>query len=68
MSNSAAAAPAPDRVLTMQEAAALTGLGLRTFKRIRERGEIRVIQLTQRRVGVRMSDLQKWIDSREVAV
>ena len=66
MSNNAAA-PTPDRVVSMQEAATLAGLSPRTFQRIRERGEIRVIQLSQRRVGVRLSDLEKWIAGREVA-
>jgi predicted DNA-binding transcriptional regulator AlpA len=66
MSNMAAAT-SPDRVLSMQEAATLAGVAPRTFQRIRERGEIRIIKLSQRRIGVRLSDLQRWIDSREVA-
>ncbi len=66
MSNSETV-PAPDRILSLEEAAQIAGLGFRTLLRLRERGEIRVLKLTERRVGIRMSDLQAWIDSREVA-
>jgi len=57
----------PDRILSLEEAAQIAGLGFRTMLRLRERGEIRVLKLTARRVGIRLSDLQAWIDSRELA-
>jgi predicted DNA-binding transcriptional regulator AlpA len=65
MSNNAS--PSPDRIVSLAEAAQIAGIGFRTLMRVRDRGELRVVRLTERRVGVRMSDLQAWIAGREVA-
>lgn len=56
-----------DRIVSLIEVAAISGLGLNTIKRCRDRGEIKIIKLSPRRVGVRLSDLQAWLDSRNAA-
>jgi excisionase family DNA binding protein len=53
-----------DRVLSPAEVMELTGLGRSTVERARRDGELRFIQLTPRRVGLRMSELQAWLASR----
>lgn len=53
-----------DRVLNLQEAAALTGLSPDTLKRCHKRKEITLVRLSPRRVGVRLRDLRTFIDSR----
>ena len=63
--------PAPsgftDRILSPAEVMEVTGLGRSTIERARKDRELEFIQLTPRRVGLRMSDLQRWLASRELA-
>ena len=56
-----------DRILSPAEVMEVTGLGRSTIERARKDGELRFIQLTPRRVGLRMSELEKWLASRELA-
>lgn len=53
-----------DRVISLSEAALRTGCSVATLKRLRERGELKVIKLSPRRIGVRLSDLKSFLDSR----
>jgi hypothetical protein len=53
-----------NRVVTLAEAALRAGVSLATMRRCRDRGEIRVLQLSPRRIGVRLSDLEAFLASR----
>jgi excisionase family DNA binding protein len=57
---------ADDRVVSIAEAARLSNLSVPTLRRCNRRGELRIIKLSPRRVGVRLSDLKSWLDSRAV--
>ena len=50
----------PDRVLTLKQFADLNTLSLRTAKRLIEAGEIAVVQLSAKRIGLRSSDVARW--------
>ena len=56
-----------DRILSPAEVMTVTGLGRSTIERARRDGELKFIQLTPRRVGLRMSELEAWLASREPA-
>lgn len=53
-----------DRVITVNEAALRIGCSVATLKRCNKRGELPIIKLSPRRIGVRLSDLQSFIESR----
>lgn len=55
---------AEDRVITVQEAAARASLSISTLKRCNARGELRILKLSPRRIGVRLSDLKSFLDDR----
>jgi predicted DNA-binding transcriptional regulator AlpA len=62
-SNPRPRAPArvPDRILSLKQWAELNGLGLRTARRLVANNDgPPVVQLTNRRIGVRESDAAKW--------
>jgi len=50
----------PDRVLTIKQFADLNTLSLRTAKRLVEAGELPVVQLSSKRIGLRFSDVARW--------
>jgi excisionase family DNA binding protein len=54
----------PDRVITVHEAALLAGVSPDTLRRLNKRNELRIIKLSPRRVGVRLSDLRAFLDAR----
>lgn len=56
--------PFDDRVISIHEAAILTGLSVSNLKRCQQRGEIKILKLSPRRIGVRLSELQRFLDSR----
>ena len=56
--------PFDDRVVSIHEAASLAGISPATLKRCGARGEIAILKLSPRRVGVRLSSLNAWLDSR----
>jgi transposase len=58
---------APDRVASLVEAAKILGVSVNTVKRMSARGEVTILRISPRRVGVRLSQLMKLLDSREVA-
>jgi excisionase family DNA binding protein len=53
-----------DRVVTLGEAAAYLGCSVATIKRLHRRGEIKIVRLSPRRIGARLSDLTAFVDSR----
>jgi excisionase family DNA binding protein len=53
-----------DRVITIYEAAQRTGCSVATLKRCNKRGELRILKLSPRRIGVRLSDLKAFLDTR----
>jgi len=55
----------PNRVLTLRQWAKLNSIGYRTACRLLASGQgPRVIQLTERRIGIRESDNDKWQQAR----
>jgi predicted DNA-binding transcriptional regulator AlpA len=55
----------PNRVLTLRQWADLNSLGYRTACRLLASGEgPKVIQLTERRIGIREADNEKWQQAR----
>jgi excisionase family DNA binding protein len=56
-----------DTVLSIPTAAAALDISHDTLQRIIARGELRMIRITPRRVGIRRSELERYITSREVA-
>lgn len=53
-----------DPVLSMRVAAAEGGLSLWTLKRAAKCGELKILQLSLRRIGIRQSELTRWLESR----
>jgi excisionase family DNA binding protein len=54
-----------DRVISIRQAAEKVGVSVPTFRRVIEAGEgPPVIQLSTRRLGVRESDVSKWLNDR----
>jgi len=53
-----------DRVLTIYEVAERTGCSVATLRRCAKRGELRLLRLSPRRIGVRLSELRRWLDAR----
>ena len=53
-----------DRVVSVHEAAAKAGISPATLKRCAARGEVQILKLSPRRVGIRLSRLNAWLDSR----
>jgi excisionase family DNA binding protein len=54
-------------VLSKPSVAQALDISYDTLERIIRRGEIRVIRITPRRVGIRKSELERYITSRENA-
>jgi predicted DNA-binding transcriptional regulator AlpA len=53
------------KVLTLKECAEIIGISFETLKRMNRRGEgPKTIQLSPRRIGVRIVDLRAWQDAR----
>jgi predicted DNA-binding transcriptional regulator AlpA len=53
------------QILSLKQAAARSGVGLRTIKRLLAAGTgPRTIQMSPRRVGVDEADLERWLRSR----
>lgn len=53
-----------DRVVTIGEAALRAGCSAATLRRCHQRNELRILKLSPRRIGIRLSDLQAFLDSR----
>jgi hypothetical protein len=53
-----------DPVLSIPDAAASGSISLWTLKRAAKRGELKLLQLSPRRIGIRQSELQRWLENR----
>jgi hypothetical protein len=53
-----------DRVISIGEAAARAGISVATLKRCWARGELKVIKMSPRRIGVRLGDLEAFLAAR----
>jgi hypothetical protein len=59
-------APFPiDPVLAIPEAAKIAGVSPWTLKRRASDGQLTIIRLSERRIGICMSELYRWIETRE---
>ena len=56
--------PFTDKVLSLPEAAHFAGVSPDTLRRCHKRKELKIIKLSPRRIGVRLSDLKAFIDER----
>jgi hypothetical protein len=56
--------PFADKVVSLSEAAHLAGVSPDTLRRCHKRQELKIIKLSPRRIGVRLSDLKAFIDAR----
>jgi excisionase family DNA binding protein len=56
--------PGGDRVITINEVSLRTGCSVSTLKRCAKRGELRILRLSPRRIGIRLSDFQAFLSSR----
>jgi hypothetical protein len=56
--------PLIDKVVSLPEAAHIAGVSPDTLRRCHKRQELKIIKLSPRRVGVRLSDLRAFIDAR----
>jgi hypothetical protein len=53
-----------DRVVSIDEASLRSNLSVPTLKRCQKRGELIILKLSPRRIGVRLSDLNAFLGSR----
>jgi hypothetical protein len=53
-----------DRIVSLPEASAISGLSVDTLRRCHKRQELEIIKLSPRRVGIRLSFLWAFIDAR----
>lgn len=51
-----------DKVVTIHEAAVISGVSASTLKRLGRAGRLKVLRLSPRRIGIRLSDLRRWLD------
>ncbi len=56
--------PAPERLVDTKEACEITGLCERSMQNKRNNGEISFIQMGKRKIMYKVSDLEKYIESR----
>ena len=55
--------PRADRVLSVYQAAEVMGVSASTLKRRARAGDIKILKLSPRRVGVKMSEVQRFLDA-----
>jgi hypothetical protein len=56
-------AVAHDKVVTINEAAVISGVSASTLKRQAKAEKLRILRLSPRRIGIRLSDLRCWLDN-----
>jgi len=54
-------------IVSLAEAAKASGVHKMTLRNCGKRGEIEIIQLSPRRIGIRKSELVRWLNSRAIA-
>ena len=55
---------ATDRVVSLPEASVITCVSVDTLKRCGARSELKILKLSPRRIGIRLSELQAFVDAR----
>jgi hypothetical protein len=60
----AAADPVSDRIISLAQAGHITGLSVDTLRRCSRRKELRILKLSPRRCGIRLSELWAFIERR----
>ena len=55
----------PDRILGYPEATRLVGVSRDTLQREAKSGQLRIMRLTARRVGIQLSELRRWLEHRK---
>ena len=58
--------PYADKIVSLAEAAHLAGVSTDTLRRCNKRKELKIIKLSPRRIGVRLSDLHAFLNARAV--
>ncbi len=58
--------PTLDRVINLHEAAVIIGVSAWTLKRRAKAGELTILKLSPRRLGIRLSEIQRYLETREV--
>jgi predicted DNA-binding transcriptional regulator AlpA len=51
----------PDRVLNYREAKVVAGVSVDSLRRAAKREELKLTRLSPRRVGIRKSELERWM-------
>jgi predicted DNA-binding transcriptional regulator AlpA len=51
-----------DKVISLDQAAAMCGVSASTLKRRARAGDLKMLKLSPRRVGIRLSDFHRWLD------
>lgn len=66
--NSSIHSPTPDlamrdKVISVRDAAEISGVSTATLKRRAQAGDLKILKLSVRRRGIRMSELQRWLEA-----
>lgn len=56
-----------EAVISLNEFARLANISLTTARRLRSRGELPIIKLSPRRIGLRIGRAKQWLREREIA-
>jgi hypothetical protein len=51
-----------DKVVSVNEAAAMSGVSASTLKRRARAGDLKLLKLSPRRIGIRLSELHRWLE------
>jgi hypothetical protein len=52
-----------DKVISFDQAAVLSGVSASTLKRRARAGDLKILKLSPRRVGIRLSEFHRWLDA-----
>jgi predicted site-specific integrase-resolvase len=55
-----------DRVVNINDAAAIIGVSVWTLKRRSQAGKLTILKLSPRRLGMRLSEIQRFLEASEV--
>lgn len=52
-----------DKVISVRDAAEISGVSMATLKRRAKAGDLNILKLSVRRRGIRLSELQRWLEA-----
>jgi predicted DNA-binding transcriptional regulator AlpA len=58
-----AAQQSPDCIISLPQAARIAGVSPWTLKRRASEGELTILRISTRRIGIRMSEISRWMDT-----